>query len=229
MTTTALALPPPRLPAKLEISAEWLAERDQLAGQAAALTIIDNQGQFTAAELLLRQITSKSNEAETLRKALSDPFNRAAKDIKAMADGAREPLEEAKGKLKALMGIYIRAEQLRQQQEMERKAAEQAAEQKRLEAERAKAVEEDNPFAEAEAVAKAEAVVAPIVPDTATTRRVMTRAATVWKWEITDPTAVPREFCCPDERKIREHVNRNKEAAGIPGVRIWEDLDIRSR
>lgn len=227
--TTALTIPPPRLPAKLEISAEWLAERDQLASEAAALQTIGNQGQFNAAELLLRRITSKSNEAEAVRKSLSDPFNRAAKDIKAMADGAREPLEAAKDKLKATMGGYIRAEQLRQQQEMERKAAEQAAEQRRLEAERAKAVAEENPFAEAAALAKVEAVTAPIIPDTATTRRVMTRAATVWRWEITDPTAVPREFCCPDEKKIREHVNRNKEAAGIPGVRVWEDLDIRAR
>jgi hypothetical protein len=256
--TTALVIPPPRLPAKLEISAEWLADRDKLIGQESALAAIANQGEFTAAELLLRQITSTSNAAETIRKALSDPFNRAAKDIKAMADGARAPLEAAKDRLKGTMSAYLRAEQLRQQQEMERQAAARAKEEARLEAERlaaeaearrlqgekAKAIADENPFAVAEMQAAAEeaesqavdaaeqaevVAAAPIVPATATTRRVMTRAATVWRFEVTDATLVPREFCCPDERKIREHVNRNKDAAGIAGVRIWEEMDIRSR
>lgn len=48
-----------------------------------------------------------------------------------------------------------------------------------------------------------------------------TSAKTVWKCEITDPAAVPREYCAPDEALIRAAVKAG--ARGIPGVRIYED------
>lgn len=242
--TMALTLPPPKLPAKIEIGAEWIAERDKLAAQAGAIQSIAAQPDYLAAEIVLKLITSVSNDAEKLRKKLSDPFAKAAKDIKSMADDARAPLEAEKERLKALMSGYLRREQERQQAEMARKVQEEEArrkaEEERLakdrEAAMAAARAEQNPFAEAEAKAafeaQAEAVAAApmeIAPDTADTRKTMTTARTVWRFEIEDATAVPREFCCPDERKIREHVQRNKEAAGIPGVRVWEELAVQAR
>jgi Skp family chaperone for outer membrane proteins len=239
-----LMIPPPKLPAKLEIAAEWMQERDKLVSQAAGIQAVATQAEFTGAEILLKLITAVSNDAEKVRKKLSDPFAKAAKDIKAMADGAREPLEAQKERLKGIMATYLREVQRRQQEEMERQAREdeerRRAEMERIERERqaeiAAAEADSNPFAAAEADAKfaaqAEEVAsapAEIAPETADTRKTMTTARTVWRFEIEDATAVPREFCVPDERKIREHVQRNKEASGIPGVRVWEELAVQAR
>lgn len=243
-----LIVPPPKLPAKLEIAAEWLAERDKLVSQAKTIQAVATQADFTGAEILLKLITAVSNDAEKLRKKLSDPFTKAAKDIKAMADSAREPMEQEKERLKRMMAGYLCDVQRRQQEELARKVAEEEArrraEAERIEAERQAALAnvatddagDVDPFAaaqvEADFAARAEEVAAApiqIEADTADTRKTMTTARTVWRFEIEDATAVPREFCCPDERKIREHVNRNKDAAGIQGVRIWEELAVQAR
>jgi len=243
-----LMIPPPKLPAKLEIAAEWMQERDKLVSQAAGIQAVTTQAEFTGAEILLKLITAVSNDAEKIRKKLSDPFTRAAKDIKAMADGAREPLEAQKERLKGIMAGYLREVQRRQQEELALKASEEymrrRAEEERIEAERQAALAnvavddagDVDPFAaaaieESFAARQQEVAAAPAVieADTADTRKTMTTARTVWRFEIEDATAVPREFCTPDERKIREHVQRNKDAAGIPGVRVWEELAVQAR
>lgn len=46
-----------------------------------------------------------------------------------------------------------------------------------------------------------------------------------WKFEIDDPYKVPREFCSPDEKIIRQAIANG--AREIPGVRIFEDTKIR--
>jgi hypothetical protein len=43
----------------------------------------------------------------------------------------------------------------------------------------------------------------------------------VWKFEVTDPSAVPREFCTVDETKIRKVVQALKGDAKIAGVRVY--------
>lgn len=49
--------------------------------------------------------------------------------------------------------------------------------------------------------------------------------STKWKMEVIDPTLVPREFCDPNEVKIREAMNSGTRE--IPGVRIFEDIIVR--
>lgn len=53
--------------------------------------------------------------------------------------------------------------------------------------------------------------------------------STVWKFEVTDPAAVPREFCSPDERLIRAVVRQRKGETAIPGVKVWEDTRVSGR
>jgi hypothetical protein len=42
-----------------------------------------------------------------------------------------------------------------------------------------------------------------------------------WDFEIVDETAIPREFLCPDEAKIRKHIKRYQSEANIRGVRVF--------
>jgi colicin import membrane protein len=51
----------------------------------------------------------------------------------------------------------------------------------------------------------------------------------VWKFEITDPALVPREYLVIDESKIRGVVQALKGATTIPGVRAYPDSQIAAR
>lgn len=51
----------------------------------------------------------------------------------------------------------------------------------------------------------------------------------VWKFEIENPDAVPREFMTPDLKKIGDYVRYQKESAKIAGVKIWAETENRFR
>ncbi len=51
--------------------------------------------------------------------------------------------------------------------------------------------------------------------------------AKVWKFEVTDANQVPREYLEVDETKIRKAVGSGMRS--IPGVRIYEDTQLRIR
>jgi hypothetical protein len=201
----------PKFPASenVTIKGAWLEERDQLLEVSALIESVADHAARVEAEVMLKRVTVTSNELETYRKKLGAPFRAADKAIKAVADEARGPLEAEKERLKKLIADYVIKEEARRQEEFEARVNE-----------RELAMEED-PFAEIE-----EAPVVPLVPfkgsGLATVRR-------HWAFEIVDPEAVPRLYCSPDERKIRETVEALKEAAEIPGVRVFEETKVQSR
>jgi hypothetical protein len=49
----------------------------------------------------------------------------------------------------------------------------------------------------------------------------------VWKWEVLDPAKVPATLCSPDAGKIAGAVQAG--ARDIPGVRVWQDVQIAHR
>lgn len=51
---------------------------------------------------------------------------------------------------------------------------------------------------------------------------------TVWRFEIVDPEAVPREFLVIDGAKIAQHVTAHKGNTSIPGIRVYADTDVSS-
>lgn len=56
-----------------------------------------------------------------------------------------------------------------------------------------------------------------------------TAARTLWKFEITDASLIPREYLIPDEKKIGELARTMKEKAALPGVRFFDDIKIGGR
>jgi hypothetical protein len=75
---------------------------------------------------------------------------------------------------------------------------------------------------------RAEATVAPLVRREPPPKVAGTSMRTVWKFEVTDPALVPREYCSVDETKIRKVVTALKEGASIPGVRVYSEQAIAS-
>jgi len=235
MMSEALTIRVPTIPEKIEIGVEWIERRNKILIASADITSVQSQDDYEAAEILLKKITSASNDAEKLRKNLSLPFTDLAKRIKKMGDDARNPLEEDKLRLKKIMSVFLREEEARQQADLRRIAEEAARE---ADAALLKEAEEagkkfNNPFAEfipdseESEVLPAEPVA--IESNVGNVNKSFSRAKKVWKFEIENESSVPREFCSPDEKKIREYVNREKDAASITGVRTWEELAVQSR
>jgi len=114
-----------------------------------------------------------------------------------------------------------------------------AMETQRLLDEQARKVAEERQLAEAEALDKAgpraEAerhLEAPIVVATPIVQ--VQKFDTVsfverWTHEVVDEAAVPRQFCSPDDKKIRAHVLSHKGATRIAGVQVKPVLDPRSK
>jgi hypothetical protein len=50
-----------------------------------------------------------------------------------------------------------------------------------------------------------------------------------WNFRIDQPELVPREFCKPDEAKIRAAVKLKANSTVIPGVTIFEDVKLTKR
>lgn len=118
----------------------------------------------------------------------------------------------------------------REKAEQERKAAEEAAAAGR--AEEAAKLQARAAATEAKAAEKVEAietraaaVVAPIIQREAPkVAGVATRE--VWRFEIIDPTLVPREYLAVDEQRIRKVVAALKGDTTIPGVRVYAEKSI---
>lgn len=209
MSGEVVSLKPPVIPDKFEIESSWLEQRNILIVQAMEIVAITSKEEFEAAEILLKKVTVTENDAEKMRKKLSKPFSDFASEIKRMGDEAKKPLLEIKDKLKKLIVDYRLLKDKEKQAELERLAEESAS-----------------PFDEfidqEQAPVKLETSIGDVKSLCSTIKK-------VWKFEIEIPVEVPREFCSPDDKKIREYVQREKDGAAIPGVRIWEETVAQSR
>ena len=56
-----------------------------------------------------------------------------------------------------------------------------------------------------------------------------THTRTNWRYEITDPAAIPREYLKVDEQKIGLVARQTKGSVTIPGVRIYPEETVVAR
>ena len=191
------------MPKVISLDNEWLMKREAIMSSAVKIDDIKGQDDFENAEIVLKKITVHSNGLEKKRKELAKPFNEMAKKIKALADSARVPLEDQKKRIKKILSDFLIEQEKQQQEEIEKQAETLV----------------DNPFAEFMEVA----------PTITKVQKTMTSSRLVWKFEITNPSAVPRAFCSPDEKKIREYLKEAKDGASIKGVRFYQEQTIQTR
>jgi hypothetical protein len=213
-----------------------------------AIATIRTAEQFTQAGELLKAVKGALRQIEDQRLAITRPQNEAIRATNAQAKAAAAPFEEAERAIKARMVEFsneqerLRREEQRKAEEAaqrereriageEREAAAKAAELRRQAEEAAAAgraaeaaklaarAEKQDDKAEAKAEMQA-AVVAPVIQREAPkVAGIATRD--VWKFEVTDPSLVPRQYLAIDETKIRRVVQAMKADANIPGVRVY--------
>lgn len=231
----------PAIPQDVAIAPEWIRRRDELLTQATAIKEVSTQAEFDVAEAALKRVTKAGTELESLRKRLAEPFLEAQRSIKAVADRAVAPLEAEKVRLKKVVGDYVVRVEAENRRRHEEAAAAALEAQRREEEARAREDEArrkrdeeiasgqstpfDDPPPEAGALPSVVPAPAPVVEVPIV--RSMTNVRKVWKHQVVDGTKVPRQFCEPSDRILREAVRNG--ARDIPGVRIWEETEVSAR
>lgn len=125
-----------------------------------------------------------------------------------------------------LIGAYVVA---KAQAEEEARRAE--------EAKRAAELAEAQRIAEAEAALTGKEIVVPVPvseQEASASKPIVqgVTARTVWTFDVTDPDAVPRAYCVPDEKAIRAYMDAAKksgasiESLSIPGVAFRKEIRV---
>jgi hypothetical protein len=181
---------------------------------ARALQIVDEATNAQGLEMLA-QARKQTKTIDALRRKFVDPLNKHIKDINAFFKEGAAPLEEADRILtKKTRDWRAKVDEANRAAEAKLKA--------QAEAQHARDV------AKAEAKGQEPPPCMPIVPTVAPpAKTVATETGTVtfverWSFEITDAALVPRELCCPDEKKIGQMVRAKawQPDAAPAGVRI---------
>lgn len=177
---------------------------------------------------ILSCISSSKKKLEGQRVGLVKPLNDHVKFINSQFKEWMAPLNEADSAVRSKMLTY--------QQEQNRIAAEaRAVDDERIRAEHA---EQARLTAEAEESGEPIQMMQPPVPapdipamPDRTTRSTLgtTTVRKIWTYEITNESAIPREYLVVDEKKIRAVVKAGIRK--IDGVRVFEteQLSVRSK
>lgn len=196
--------------------------------KARALKIVNNETYALAGGMLV--------EIKGLRKQINASFDpiiekahQAHKEAVAQKRKVEAPLAEAESVIKPAMARWdaeqerIRREQERKMQELARKQAEerQLAE--------AAALEAQGETKAADEVIAAPVEVAPVVLQKTVPKVEGVSFREVWKFQIVDAKAIPREYLVPDEVKIGQVVRALKGSANIPGVRAYAEKTVAGR
>lgn len=184
---------------------------------ASQIQVIDEDSQKLAVALV-GEAKRIIKEIDTRKKALDE-----YREAKSFLDGLNGHVKMLTEKFeKIVLLVDPKVKQYTAKIELERREREKKAK------EAAEALQKQiNKEAEEKGVA-APTVIPPAIPKTDTIVRTETGttafAKRPWKFEIEDHEKVPREYCMPDNQKIRDAVKMGVRE--IPGVRIFEDIQM---
>jgi hypothetical protein len=201
---------------------EWNGKAIQAERTAAAIEITTDEEDSMAVDSLA-EITRFKRGVESARKTEVEPFNLLVKKINDIFRPISESLDAAESVIKGKRKFYLQEkERVRQEEEGKRLAEYQA----KIEAEKKKA----------EAEHREVKIVTPppvILPSAPTTRGESgtSTAKKFWNYEVTDIAALykARPDLVKIEQKPREILAAVKVDQSIPGLRIFEDIQISSR
>lgn len=207
----AKAAPYDMTPIKREL-AKYDPEIARLAAEAEAHQVTDDATARTAVEMA-GQCQAMAKRIEDQRKAIVEAPNKFVKAVNNFTKDYQGRFNDISTGLKKKITDY------NYQREMARREAERRAqEEARALQERLRKEAEEKGF-------EAPEVTAPVMPKPETTTRTEDGSAYLkktWAFEVVDAAAVPRDYCEPSEKIIRQAV-----AGGIreiPGVKIFEKV-----
>lgn len=173
----------------------------------------------------LKRVKAAQQKLEDARTSITSPMNAALKAVNNFFRKPTERLAIIETTVKRELAKFATAQEERQREE-QRQADEAARkERQRLEAQAQRAAGSGKVEKAAALEHRAATVVAPVV-NRAPPKVTGVRMTEVWKFEVTDPNLVPREYLSVDESKIRKVVSALKAGANIPGVRVYPDKQV---
>lgn len=170
----------------------------------------------------LKRIKGAMKRLEDLRTAITRPMDAAKRAVMDLFRQPAERLETAERTIKGAMVSYANEMERQQREERDRAEREAQAERDRLAAAAARAADRGEADT-ADAIQQQADSVAAVVPIRETPKIAGIHFRDVWKFEITDAAAIPREFLQVDEQKIRRVVQAMKGDTRIPGVRPYAE------
>lgn len=208
----------PPLAERLQLDHEALAQQvsDVLALE--ALPPIFSDDDLPAYSERAKALKEVAGKVEKARKAEKDSILRDGRTIDDFFKSMVLPVTQAADAIVAAINAQQRKmlEERRRADEAARKAAEAAA--------AASATPFDDPVPVVQMVPVKAAEAARVVSSSG---RVAATASTVWRHEVTDPTAVPRHYLMINEAAIKAAIAGGLRE--IPGVRIFEDIKTSVR
>jgi hypothetical protein len=170
----------------------------------------------------LKRIKGAMKRMEELRTAITRPMDAAKRAVMDLFGPPAERLATAERSIKSAMVTY--QNEIERQAREERLIAEREAreQQERLEAAASRAAERGE-METADALQSQAATVQPVAVTRETPKIAGINFRDAWKFEITDPAAIPREYLLVDESKIRKIVQAMKADTKIPGVRVYSE------
>ena len=193
---------------------------------AAGSVTVTSEREMEDAAAQLREIKGMQKDADAAQKAVTQPLEAQKKSAIAwFRDRIVSKLDAAENTLKRAILAY-QAEQDRIRREAQRAADEAARkERERIERQAAAAAKKGQDEKAEQLAERAQTIVAPVVQTEAPKVSGMS-TRDVWKWEITDPAAIPREYLAVDEVKIGKVVRALKGDTTIAGVRVWAEQTL---
>lgn len=175
-----------------------------------------------------KEVDQVQDEGERLKKLYGElkPEDQKHPDVKVAFTQSINRLADRRAYL------IEQEEQRKERERLEAEAAKQSEERAAIEreksknAEKARKIEADKERLEREKQRKAdeeEAEEARKKQEAEDKHKVKAGVRTVTKFEVTDATAVPREFCVPSDQLIRAAVAEGRE---VPGVRVWTEKKV---
>lgn len=192
-------------------------DADNLLAKAYEVSTIVTVEQEARAVEFLAQTKRRMKIVEEKRKQYVDPLNASLKLINADFKAISEPLSKAEEVVKHGMSNFRDSESFRLR-EQERKEAELLAQRAVMTAVET-GLRKDEKAADKAVTALNEAKEE--APRKVETQSGQARYRKDWKFEVTEPEKVMREFCSPDLVKIRALIKAGLRS--MDGVRIWEE------
>lgn len=203
------------------------AETGKLVAHVASFAVTTH-AQYEEAAKLLGKVKGYGKRLTEIRLGMTRPLDESKRKIMALFADPLERLEGAERQLKRALQVF-EGEQERIRREEQRKADEAAdKERRRLEAQAEKAAQKGNTEKAVQLQEKASMTVAPVVSGPPPTAPGISSRAN-WKFEVTDPALIPREYLQPDLQKIGAVVRALKGDAAIAGVRVFAEKITNAR
>lgn len=170
-------------------------------------------------------------EGKAMLKAIDDRHaddiefaHREHKRLLAERDAIKKPVEEATDRIKRMAGEWDREQRMKAQEEARRLQAEAIKREEERKLAEAIAAEAAGDRGGADAIMEEVITLPPayVPPPVPKVEGVVFRE--VWQFEITDASAIPREFLEPNLKMIGERVRSMKGLTNIPGVRAYSKM-----